>query len=70
MPPGVPGCRPKLGHLSGCDSPQLKGRAKGLSLKRTAAKLLIDRHSEDAALNAASRADLLLEEGDVNCARS
>ena len=30
-----------------------------------APKLLIDRHSGDAALNAASRADLLLEEEDV-----
>ena len=30
-----------------------------------AAKLLIDQQGEDAALNAAERADLLLEEGDM-----
>jgi hypothetical protein len=30
-----------------------------------AAKLLIDQHSDEAALYAAGRADLLLEEGDV-----
>jgi hypothetical protein len=29
-----------------------------------AAKLLVDQHSEEAALNAAGRADQLLEDGD------
>jgi hypothetical protein len=33
-----------------------------------AAKLLIDKHGDEAALYAAGRADLLLEEGDTTCA--